>query len=82
MDANKSPKDNLEQVNKEQQKLFTIHKQTNEPQQQQLTGQQPPLNESHHNLLQSWHKLRELDEDLAEHKYKDMLNDSSKQDQV
>lgn len=38
--------------------------------------QEHPLNESHKNLMQSWHNLRNLDCDLAERKYHDMFDDA------
>lgn len=30
------------------------------------TSQEAPVNESHHNLMQSWHNLRGMDHELAE----------------
>ncbi|WP_242927780.1 hypothetical protein [Pontibacter vulgaris] len=69
----------LERVNQVQQELYAMHKQTHQSETRQNTEQPIPINESPYNVVQSWHKLRELDEDLAEHKYKDMANDSGKE---
>lgn len=38
------------------------------------------LHESPANLMQSWHNLRNLDQDLAENKYSDLADDINKAD--
>ena len=67
-----------EKVMQAQEKLLHLKEQNSSLAEQSGSADPPQLHESPRNLMQSWHNLRSLDQDLAENRYSDLADNGLK----